>query len=98
VSKDVRIRGSFSKPKGAREQKSWGNNDLVDSVLAYYSNSLSATEEHATNPIYIQAPHCITHNQQRELLEDNKSFLGIRTKQNTATLFEHSRGIFESLA
>jgi hypothetical protein len=29
VAKDVRIRGYFSKPKGAREQNALGNTDLV---------------------------------------------------------------------
>jgi hypothetical protein len=29
VSKDVSIRGNFSKPKGVREQKSWGNTDVA---------------------------------------------------------------------
>jgi hypothetical protein len=38
VSKDVRIRGYFSKPKGVREQKSLGNTCL----FAYLTAALKA--------------------------------------------------------
>ena len=41
VSKDVRIRGYFSKPKGVREKKSLENNALYDKHLEKSNHRLS---------------------------------------------------------